>query len=235
MVALRLWSGEANWRIGRYRHSKHITSLTSLIVTRHLLPTYTGEAPPSSRKLDVNVNENVLNEKRQAWLKAASGSPVGRTDKPPDSVHRYRERKCAENYNKWHNKFIFLTAMSILVISNHSSTRLLFLQKRFRTLSENCTYILALEMASPGNEHCANCIGTLSFPIACVGREKQTRSNHGDDSYSRAWLAYDLTHATSNTYRVTVTYVFCSMSVPVGFCRHLVGKTVINVCHCDSA
>jgi len=26
-------------------------------------------------------------------------------------------------------------------------------------------YILALEMASPGNQHCASCIGTLSFPI----------------------------------------------------------------------
>jgi len=26
-------------------------------------------------------------------------------------------------------------------------------------------YILVLEMASPGNQHCANCIGTLSFPI----------------------------------------------------------------------
>jgi len=25
--------------------------------------------------------------------------------------------------------------------------------------------ILALEMASPGNQHCANCIGTLSFPM----------------------------------------------------------------------
>jgi len=24
--------------------------------------------------------------------------------------------------------------------------------------------ILALEMASPGNQHCANCVGTLSFP-----------------------------------------------------------------------
>jgi len=31
-------------------------------------------------------------------------------------------------------------------------------------LSEKYTYILALEMAS--NQHCANCIGTLSFPIA---------------------------------------------------------------------
>jgi len=26
-------------------------------------------------------------------------------------------------------------------------------------------YIIALEMASPGNQHCASCIGTLSFPI----------------------------------------------------------------------
>ena len=32
-------------------------------------------------------------------------------------------------------------------------------------LFEKYIYILALEMASPGNQHCANCIGTLSFPI----------------------------------------------------------------------
>jgi len=29
-------------------------------------------------------------------------------------------------------------------------------------------YILALRMASPGNRHCANCIDTLSFPIAAA-------------------------------------------------------------------
>jgi len=32
-------------------------------------------------------------------------------------------------------------------------------------LLEKYTYILALEMASPGNQHCANCIGTLLFSI----------------------------------------------------------------------
>jgi len=32
-------------------------------------------------------------------------------------------------------------------------------------LLEKNIYILALEMASPGNQHCANCIGTLSFRI----------------------------------------------------------------------
>ena len=29
-------------------------------------------------------------------------------------------------------------------------------------------HILALEIASPRNQHCANCIGTLSFPIGYV-------------------------------------------------------------------
>ena len=32
-------------------------------------------------------------------------------------------------------------------------------------LFEKYINILALEMASPGNRHCANCIGTLSFPV----------------------------------------------------------------------
>jgi len=30
-------------------------------------------------------------------------------------------------------------------------------------LFEKYIYILALEMDSPGNQHCANCIGTLSY------------------------------------------------------------------------
>ena len=37
-------------------------------------------------------------------------------------------------------------------------------------LLEKYIYILALEMASPGNRHCANCIGTLSFPMFFSGR-----------------------------------------------------------------
>jgi len=32
-------------------------------------------------------------------------------------------------------------------------------------LFEKYIYILALEMASPGNRHCTSCIGTLSFPL----------------------------------------------------------------------
>jgi len=33
-------------------------------------------------------------------------------------------------------------------------------------LLEKHLHILDLKMASPGNRHCANCIGTLSFPIS---------------------------------------------------------------------
>jgi len=35
-------------------------------------------------------------------------------------------------------------------------------------LFEKYIYILALEMASPENQHCVNCIGTLSFPMRSI-------------------------------------------------------------------
>jgi len=52
------------------------------------------------------------------------------------------------------------------VISNHNSFRVLSIKLLPYILFEKYNYILALEMASPGNQHCANCIGTLSFPTA---------------------------------------------------------------------
>jgi len=45
-------------------------------------------------------------------------------------------------------------------------------------------YILALEMASPGNQHCASCIGTLSLPVSAV--YCGTRTDRG--FYQRNWL-----------------------------------------------
>jgi len=36
-------------------------------------------------------------------------------------------------------------------------------------LFEKYIYTLALEMGSAGNQHCANCIGTLSFPVGAKG------------------------------------------------------------------
>jgi len=39
-------------------------------------------------------------------------------------------------------------------------------------LFEECIYILALEMAISGKKHCANCIGTLLFPIGLSRHRK---------------------------------------------------------------
>jgi len=64
------------------------------------------------------------------------------------------------------SKIIINDALGILVISNHNSFRVLFDKiASVYILFEKYINILALEMASPGNRHCANCIGTFSFPI----------------------------------------------------------------------
>jgi len=66
-------------------------------------------------------------------------------------------------------KMYFLTAISILLISNHNCSRVLFDQiASVYFISEKYISILALEIASPGNQHCANCIGTLSFATETV-------------------------------------------------------------------
>jgi len=56
----------------------------------------------------------------------------------------------------------FKTAISILVISNHNS----FLLLRLLPYILFKKYIYILTLASSGNQHCASCIGTLSFPMA---------------------------------------------------------------------
>jgi len=56
---------------------------------------------------------------------------------------------------------LFQTAISVLVISNHNSFRVLLTKLLPCILFENYIYIFALGMASSGNQHCANCIGTL--------------------------------------------------------------------------
>ena len=42
-------------------------------------------------------------------------------------------------------------------------------------LSEKYIYILALEMVSPGSQHCANCIGTLLFLIDTASQRHTAR------------------------------------------------------------
>ena len=58
-----------------------------------------------------------------------------------------------------------------MLISNHNSFRELFeclITFLPYILFEKYIHILALEMASPENQHCINCIGTLSFAIVTV-------------------------------------------------------------------
>jgi len=56
------------------------------------------------------------------------------------------------------------TATVVLEISNHISFRVLFDKLLPNIQFEKYTYILALEMVSPWNEQCADCIGTLLVP-----------------------------------------------------------------------
>ena len=58
---------------------------------------------------------------------------------------------------------MFKTAIGILVISNHNSFECCLIKLLPCILFEKYTYILALELASPGNQHCASCISTLSI------------------------------------------------------------------------
>ena len=55
--------------------------------------------------------------------------------------------------------------MNILVISNHNSFRVLFDRiASVYSIWKKYFYIFALEMASPGNQHCANCVGHTFVP-----------------------------------------------------------------------
>jgi len=53
-----------------------------------------------------------------------------------------------------------------VTISNHNSFCVLFDKIASVYFISKIIYILALEMASPGNQLCVNCIGTLSFPLS---------------------------------------------------------------------
>ena len=96
---------------------------------------------------------------------------------------RNRERECATNYSKKNTIILFFLWHYRRTIARHFAKSGPAMQSAFwhQTITASqCWlrkllpyilfdkykfYILALEMASPGNQYCANCIGTLSFPI----------------------------------------------------------------------
>jgi len=61
------------------------------------------------------------------------------------------------------------TIKLLLSCNQHNSFRVLFDKNCFRIFYLKYIFILALEIASPGNQYCANCIGTLSFLIVGTG------------------------------------------------------------------
>ena len=76
------------------------------------------------------------------------------------------------------------TAISVLLISNHNS----FQQNCFQIFCLKHIF-LVLEMASPGNQHCASCIGTLSFPIyTCLAAWRSGVRHMNEVNQRRAWL-----------------------------------------------
>jgi len=59
--------------------------------------------------------------------------------------------------------------MSILVILNHNNFRVLFDNIAAAYFIWKIYLNFRIGIASPENEHCANCIGTLSFPMGAEG------------------------------------------------------------------
>ena len=53
----------------------------------------------------------------------------------------------------------------VLLISNHNGSESCLIKLLPYILFEKYIYTSALEMASPGNQQRANCVGALSFPI----------------------------------------------------------------------
>jgi len=106
--------------------------------------------------------------------------------------------------------YFFRTAISILVISNRNSFRVLFdeIASVYFT-SKKYIDISALKMASPGNRHCAKCIGTLSFPMT-----SQTAQNAcGINQYGLSVRKIILT--SSNRTKAAWQHAVCD-SMPVG-------------------
>ena len=60
-------------------------------------------------------------------------------------------------------------------------------------LLEKYIYIAALETAVPRNQHCANCIGTLSFPVGVGMLARQT----GTANPTGLWVLFGVSDTRS--------------------------------------
>ena len=60
-------------------------------------------------------------------------------------------------------------------------------------LFEKYICILALEMAGPGKQHCASCIGTLSFPVVVYSHQRR----YFDNTHSRGFVSLHRHHSAT--------------------------------------
>ena len=63
-------------------------------------------------------------------------------------------------------------------------------------LFEKCIYILALETVSPKNQHCASCIGTLSFPINATAILIPQSTHSVDSTKGLKIISHRLAHSS---------------------------------------
>ena len=71
--------------------------------------------------------------------------------------------------------------------------------------------------------------------ITCLGHPVYTYTSYISSlTAGRLRAKIAVAQISGHIHRVTVTSL-CSISMPVNFSRHVVGRTVRNVCHCDSA
>jgi len=64
--------------------------------------------------------------------------------------------------------YFFKIPITILLVSNTTVSERCLMKLFSYILVEEYINSLALEMASPKNQHCDSCIGTLSFPITII-------------------------------------------------------------------
>jgi len=87
--------------------------------------------------------------------------------------------------------FFKLHVSSLAISNRHNSFRVLFDKIASVYFTWKYIYILASEMASPWNQHCASCIGTLSFRAAAVLRYFTSRYRLCSSLWKQAQTAGD--------------------------------------------
>jgi len=76
---------------------------------------------------------------------------------------------------------------------------------------------------------------SVLFSLSCLVSQRFVAVGCLYDLSSTHVSRQTIKQAVWDTYSVQQHSGVGLMSMPVDFCRHLVGKTLRNICHCDSA